>query len=172
MSIERLKHTKEMLMAQIESQMGHLQDVDAKELGEVVDMVKDIEEAIYYCTITEAMKKKEEDWKQQPQQNITYYTEPYYNKMYYDGGRSQVDNQGSSNGSNYMRDSNEGRSHISRKMYMEHKQTHADKTVKMRDLENYMSELNKDIVEMIEGASPEEKQLLQQKISTLAQKIV
>jgi len=45
---------------------------------------------------------------------------------------------------------------------------HSDKTVKMRDLENYMAELSYDITEMIEGASPEEKQLLQQKISTLA----
>jgi hypothetical protein len=35
--------------------MSNLQQVDAKELGEVIDMVKDIEEAIYYCTITEAM---------------------------------------------------------------------------------------------------------------------
>ena len=39
--------------------MGHLEQVDAKELGEVIDMVKDIEEAIYYCTITKAMEEKE-----------------------------------------------------------------------------------------------------------------
>ena len=75
MSMERFKSVKEMLMAQIEGQMSHLYDVDAKELGEVIDMVKDLEEAMYYCTITEAMKKKEE----QPQyNNINYYTEPYY----------------------------------------------------------------------------------------------
>lgn len=174
MSMERFKSVKEMLMAQIEGQMSHLYDVDAKELGEVIDMVKDLEEAMYYCTITEAMKKKEE----QPQyNNINYYTEPYYDKMYYGGNG----NGGQSNGggvsyydgwNGQMRDSREGRSGETRKMYMEHKSLHADKTTKMKDLEKYMQELTHDMTEMIQDASPEEKQLLQQKISTLAQKIV
>ncbi len=31
--------------------------IDAKELGEIVDIVKDLEEAIYYRTITEAMEE-------------------------------------------------------------------------------------------------------------------
>lgn len=183
MSIERLKHTKEMLMAQVEGQLGHLNDVDAKELGEVVDMIKDLEEAIYYCTITEAMKKKEEE-------PIAYYheREPYlgYNRQY-EGSRQYSENgnggqksyynetvQSSSGNSNNnsQYSENGSRSDMSRRMYMEHKKMHSDKTVKMRDLENYMAELSRDMTEMIEGASPEEKQLLQQKISTLAQKIV
>lgn len=174
MSMERFKSVKEMLMAQIEGQMSHLYDVDAKELGEVIDMVKDLEEAMYYCTITEAMKKKEE----QPQyNNINYYTEPYYDKMYYggNGNGSQSNNSGMSyydGWSGQMRDSREGRSGETRRMYMEHKSLHADKNVKMKDLEKYMQELTHDMTEMIQDASPEEKQLLQQKISTLAQKIV
>ena len=49
--------------------------------------------------------------------------------------------------------------------------THADKTVQMRELENYMQELSQDIVEMIEGASPEEKQYMSKKIAALATKI-
>lgn len=53
--MDRLYHIKDTLIAQIQAQMSNLQQVDAKELGEVIDMVKDIEEAIYYCTITEAM---------------------------------------------------------------------------------------------------------------------
>ena len=174
MSMERFKSVKEMLMAQIEGQMSHLYDVDAKELGEVIDMVKDLEEAMYYCTITEAMKKKEE----QPQyNNINYYTEPYYDKMYYSGNGSGGQSNGGSMSYNdgwsgQMRDSREGRSGPTRRMYMEHKSLHADKTTKMKDLEKYMQELTHDMTEMIEDASPEEKQLLQQKISTLAQKIV
>ena len=179
MSMERFKSVKEMLMAQIEGQMSHLYDVDAKELGEVIDMVKDLEEAMYYCTIIEAMKKKEE----QPQyNNINYYTEPYYDKMYYGGngnggqsnggGMSYHDGWNGQDRSPHMRDSREGRSGETRRMYMEHKSLHADKTTKMRDLEKYMQELTHDMTEMIEDASPEEKQLLQQKISTLAQKIV
>jgi hypothetical protein len=53
--MERLKHIKETLLGCIEGQMGHLDTVDTEELGDVVDMVKDLEEAIYYCTITKAM---------------------------------------------------------------------------------------------------------------------
>ena len=58
--MEKLKAMTEMLMACAEDQMTHLEEVDAKELGEVVDMIKDLEETIYYCTIVEAMKQSKE----------------------------------------------------------------------------------------------------------------
>ena len=59
--MERLEKMKEHLMGCVEGQIyGSLQDVDAKELGEAIDMIKDLAEAIYYCTITEAMVKEEE----------------------------------------------------------------------------------------------------------------
>jgi hypothetical protein len=41
----------------------------------------------------------------------------------------------------------------------------------MQELEAYMQELAQDMSEMIQEASPEEKQLLQQKIATLASKV-
>lgn len=55
--MERLKSIKDCLIAQVSGQMGKLDQVDAKELGEVVDMIKDMEEACYYAKITEAMEK-------------------------------------------------------------------------------------------------------------------
>lgn len=70
--MERLKHMKEMLMAQVEGQLGNLQQVDAEELGEVIDMIKDLDEAIYYCTVTKAMEEAEK----KPQ--TMYYTPMYY----------------------------------------------------------------------------------------------
>jgi hypothetical protein len=54
---------------------------------------------------------------------------------------------------------------------MEAKEMHHDKAVKMKELENYVSELGKDLTEMIRDASPEEKQLLQIKLAALATKI-
>jgi hypothetical protein len=57
MGHERLKHMKENLLTCIESQMYDLHNADAQELGEAIDMLKDLEEAIYYCTITEAMEE-------------------------------------------------------------------------------------------------------------------
>jgi hypothetical protein len=59
MSHERLKHIKENLMSAIEGQVCNLQEADCEELGEAIDMLKDIEEALYFCTITEAMEKTE-----------------------------------------------------------------------------------------------------------------
>jgi hypothetical protein len=41
----------------------------------------------------------------------------------------------------------------------------------MRELEKYMQELSQDIVDMISDASPEEKQYLEKKLTTLASKV-
>ena len=156
--MERFKHIKETLMTQVESQMANLHLVDTKELGEVIDMIKDLEEAIYYCTITEAMK--EPKWEEKGHEKRYYPIEmPYYQE----GGIRETPIE--------LRDSKEGRSPKTRKMYMESKDMHHDKAVQMQELEQYMKELSKDIVEMIEGASPEEKQLLKSKLTTLVSKI-
>ena len=50
--MERLKNIKHSLISCVESQMGNLQSVNSKELGEAIDMIKDIEEAIYYATLS------------------------------------------------------------------------------------------------------------------------
>ena len=195
MCMESFKSMKQTLMACAQSQMGHLDKVDAKELGEVIDMIKDLEEAIYYCTITEAMNQKTESI---AKEHYYYYTEPYYRddrekemergRMYYTErgrGSKSHDMYGSSNNgdwdstgahsdrsmSDWMRDSREGRSHMSRKTYIESRETHQDKAHQLKELEKYMQELTQDMVEMIEDASPEEKQYLEKRISALAQKI-
>ena len=222
--MERLHHMKESLMAQIQAQMGHLENVDTKELGEAIDMIKDLEEAIYYATITKAMEEKplqQHGGGQQQQQQ--YMPMPQYNEgqsgrsygggMMYDNGMSSngmMYNNGSSSGggSNYAsggtnyarggnssnsgggrsymhdmdygamgmnqqheRDAREGVSPMYRKMYMESKEMKHDKAKQMKDLENYVQELSNDIVEMVAEASPEERQMLHQKICLLATKI-
>ena len=69
-----------------ENQLCNLEEVDAKELGEAVDMIKDLEEAIYYCTVTEAMKDNAEmDWEMKEDNHLQ---EPNSNsRMYYSGKR-------------------------------------------------------------------------------------
>ena len=57
MHIEKLNLIKETLACAAEAQMQNLESVDAKELGEVIDIIKDIEETIYYCTVTKAMEE-------------------------------------------------------------------------------------------------------------------
>lgn len=190
--MEQLKSIKETLVAQIQQQMGNLQCVNAKELGEVVDMVKDLEEAIYYCTIVKAMEHKDEEEKRNINNNTYYYTEPYYyrdmdryndGRMYYtpgdnDSGKSNSSRNGNNRmyDKNYpseiMRDKREGNSPMARRMYMESKEMHQDNSKQMQNLEKYMHELTDDVLEMVKEATPEEKQILKNKMNTLVQKIV
>jgi hypothetical protein len=50
----------EKILCEIEKQMDHIECVDTKELGEAVDMIKDLSEAIYYDVVTETMLKVDE----------------------------------------------------------------------------------------------------------------
>ena len=214
--MEQLKNIKETLIGQVQAQMGDLKKVNAKELGEVMDMIKDIAETEYYCSITEAMSdaKEREKYEGMTKENNYYYTEKYLphseyfipdyyrdmdrgmGRMYYsDGGNGSMSSSSgmsnssggnqssSSNGSagrsyytemDYpivMHDNREGRSPMKRKMYMEAKESNADSSKSMKELENYMQELTSDMMELVGKASPEEKAIVQKKISTLASKM-
>lgn len=57
--IHRLKALKESLLWAIEEEMTDICEADTDELGKVIDMIKDIEKSIYYCTITHAMNTEE-----------------------------------------------------------------------------------------------------------------
>ena len=203
MGHEKLKWMKDCLICVVENQLCNLEEVDTKELGEAIDMIKDLEEAIYYCTVTEAMNNPEKEKMWEMKKN-DHHQESGDNRMYYGGGypwmyadddrrrradgtfymdEGQSHNSGthttgtnSSNGRNYYsdpmeRDGREGRSYMSRRMYMEAKETHKDKSVQLRELEKYMQELSQDVTEMIADASTEEKQYLEKKITALASKI-
>ena len=183
MGHERINHLKESLLCAIESQMCNLAEADAEELGQAVDMLKDLEEALYFCTITEAMNGKSkggfnvEVENEYGHEGKSYKMSPMYYNDGRGGSRSYMDN-GNGNGSrsNYsepmmMRDYREGRSPESRRMYMEAKEKGHDKAIQLRELEKYMQELTSDMVDMIQDASPEEKQYLEKKISALASKI-
>lgn len=198
MGIEEMKTMKTQLMACIQSQMGQLDKADAEELGEAVDMVKDLSEAIYYCTITEAMEKGDKQKERETVNNINYYTAPIgYNKtypdyyrdmernggyMYYPGGSNTSGGNNAQGGgtrgyqepmmySDTMRDPREGRSPMRRRMYMEGKEMHKDTNSQLHELEAYLQELSTDITEMVKDASPEERATLKQKMTTLANKI-
>ena len=197
--MKRLERMKETLVACVENQLCNLSQADTQELGAAVDMIKDLEEAIYYCTITKAMNEPQQKGMMMPQQEQHHQQEPksmngdnrmyrayYGNDRMYNNGTMYANSNGSSNGSTSyngtstmymngqsgMRDPKEGRSPMYRAMYMTSKSMNgADSSKNMKELEDYVHELTEDIMEMIEGASPEEKQILRQKISTLSTKI-
>ena len=218
--MERLKSMKDSLVACAQAQMGNLQNVDTKELGEAIDMIKDLEEAIYYCTITKAMEEKDKngEYNQQMHPAMYYdssmqennargggsrgyeepiiynggyrydpYLEEMMNKrrgiMYYNGSSnlsggkpSESSTSSSSNTEDRrypmeIRDAREGRSGVRRRFYMEAKEENHGTPAKMKELEEYLKELAEDVTEMIDGASPEEKTILQQKLVSLANKV-
>ena len=209
--MEKLEQMKECLVGMVEGQIyGNLDKVDAQELGAAVDMIKDLAEAIYYCTITEAMEEESEGKEGKGKQGMMYsrsmpmYHMPYPVEMYdpryrerynympmyatssssSNGGNMGSSSQGGNSTRGYrdgmipmdysmyergdnrnysemmMRDPREGRSGEHRKMYMEGKGM-KDKTHQMKELETYMQELSHDLTEMIQDASPEEKQMMQ-----------
>lgn len=149
--IEELKRMKNCLITQAQSQMNNLSMVNTREMGEVIDMIKDLEESIYYCTIVEAMAGDS---------NYNYYRDIDQNqgRMYYSG--------------NDFRDTKEGRSPMIRRTYMESKEMHKDKNSQMQELEKYTRELSADVIDMIRGSSMEEKQILQRKLNEIASQIM
>ena len=199
MHIEKLKSIQECLASAAEAQVYDLENVDAQELGEVIDIIKDIEETIYYYTVTKAMKEGVEN----NNPDVMYYggyrkEHPSWRdkdmegwpdeRRYYEEKASghtasnktgQMSNQTGNSNSYYtekeyphaFEDPREGKSYRSRRMYMESKESKQDKTIQMRELEKYLQELAQDITEMIEDASAEERQYLSKKISSLATKV-
>lgn len=233
--MEQLKSMKEMLTSQVHAQLANIEKADYHELGAAIDMIKDMAETEYYCSVVKAMEEAEER-KENQSSDRYYYTERYmpipyqrvyerdmdrgYGKMYYDGGGQGNQSRGSAGGGSYggssyserngggryyedprdmggndrsrsfydppymimpsiyeqrsggmLRDPREGRSADRRRMYMESKEMHQGKEKQMQELESYMSELSGDITDMIHGASPEERQMLQKKLTALASKI-
>ena len=193
---DRLKSIEQCLMSMVERQTASLEQTDAKELEAVINSIHHLEEAMYYCTITKAMEEKKDDHNKYYPDKMKYIPYDYdrdmdrnNGRMYYDGypisGAYNNNRGNSSSGSNgissssyserelpiELRDYREGRSGRSRRTYMEAKEMHQDKSVYLRELENYMTELSQDITEMIGNASPEEKQLLEKKMTALATKI-
>lgn len=192
--MDQLKNIKHSLVSAVQTQLGDLKKTDAKELGEVIDAIKDIEEAMYYCAITKAMEESKEK-KEVPQQysNINYYMEPM--RYYGNGGGNMMGYSEGNSGSNgtsggamrnytpymeyapymmaarYQNDGNENmRSYNSRRMYMEIKND-PDHNKASRELEHYFQDLASEINEMIQGSSNEDKQLLVTKLTWLANKI-
>ena len=92
--MEKLKKLKENLMDGVSAQVSRgLQNVNREELGDALDMIKDIEEIIYYCSITKAMEEKEKENEYMQK----HYSSMYNYPMYYDGGNQYANNGSSRN---------------------------------------------------------------------------
>ena len=153
MATENLKTMKEQLTSCVQGQLGDISKVDTHELGEAIDMIKDLAEAIYYCTITDSMEKSDEIQKMSSS-TINYYTTPM-NQMYpyvdgmdrtkrymYYPQNSNMSSSPTHTGTQPMhytepsmevrRDPRQGTAYMRRRMYMESKEQHRDVNSQMR----------------------------------------
>lgn len=115
--MKQLKQMKETLMGAVQSEISHLDKANCHELGAAIDMIKDLSEAIYYCSIVESMedsvkeqkkmKEMEQMMNQRQPQSMMYfyekdreYTPEYYRDMDRDKGRMYYSDNGGSRSSN------------------------------------------------------------------------
>lgn len=227
---ERVCAVKDRAISLVEAQLnGNIENVDAKELGEVADIAKDFAEimekcakAEYYHTITEAMEESSKEDKEHymnkylPETQMYYtpvynyarardsrgrymYTEPYMmddrydtsyrDRMYYSSmnGGSGSSNSGSGSNSsqsgsssnysggrmNYTdtHDYRDGKAYMARRGYMEAKEMGEDKETMTKNTKKFMDNLNEDVLEMMEGATPEIKTIVKQSLAQLASKM-
>lgn len=192
---ERVCSVKDKALSLVETQMnGNIQNVDAKELGEVADIAKDMaeimklcSEAEYYFKITEAMDKHSNDENMEyieeyiPKSKRYYsrphmcdddrYDENYRSRMYYTDPSVNMNMRGTTR-SNISHGNMDGRAYISRRGYMESKNNGADNATLISEIRKWASDTAEDVMEMIKDASPEEKAVLKQHFNQIASKIV
>ena len=155
--MKRLKAIKDTLLCAIEDQMcGNLALVNTKELGEVVDMVKDISEIMYYCSVVEAMGKSSTSKSKATTPN-------------HDTGQMAI--TGSPYGEEEEWDEGEGKSPLKRKEYLIAKEEHEEKDKLLHELDEYLYELSSDLTEIFDKAMPEEKVMLKTKITAMLDKM-
>lgn len=102
--MENLKKMKECLVGVAESQVyGNMDKVNAQELGEVMDMIKDLSEAVYYCTITESMEKQAKEERGESRYMYDPRMDEHYRPgtMYARGGSGMGGNSSNGGSRNY-----------------------------------------------------------------------
>jgi len=57
--MEQLKTMKDQLTSQVHAQLANIEKADYHELGAAIDMIKDIAETEYYCSVVKAMEEKQ-----------------------------------------------------------------------------------------------------------------
>lgn len=172
---EKVCAIKDKTLCLVEEQINeNLDNVDAKELGEVVDIAKDmaeimklVTEAEYYYEVTNAMKKSSQEENEYyinkyiPQSNMSSDLNNFRTRMYYTNPVSEM----------YNRDDDEGKSGLTRKIYMDMKRNGADRANLVEEMRQWALDLTSDVMEMLNNASTDEKSVIKQHLTSLASKI-
>lgn len=165
-------------------------DINTKELGEVVDMMKDLSEVKknkaeekYYCALIDAMEDSQYGVDYDEYGRMGYSSnrmmnrsarrgyEPDMRSMEYSDGRMGYSgNRGGSN--NRGRSSSNSRYGYSHDDFMSVKEQYSNsdpqgKAMRMQKLKEYTDDLTESAKELVDGMSPEEKQMWKSKLNNL-----
>lgn len=145
MSCAKLEKIRNCIVDCVEAEIcGGLEEVDTCELGQAIDMIKDMEEALYHHKACEKLE-----------------VEKYYREENLGCVSASAMNQ------EYM-----GKSYQSRRDYLDARYaTPVDREACKKKLEDYARDLGMDIMEMLQESTPEEKQIIQQKLAVLVNKL-
>lgn len=160
--MKKLKAIKDTLLCAVEEQLcGNLALIDTKELGEVVDMVKDISETMYYCSVVEAMGKSSTS--KSKATTPDHYTDQMAIAAIPYGEHDEHHHK--------EWDERAGKSPLKRKEYLIAKEEHKEKDKLLHELDEYLHELSSDLTEIFDKAMPEEKVMLKTKMTAMLEKM-
>lgn len=149
---------------------------------EAVDMIRDLNEALYYASVVLAMgsygtrrgyeeppyyhmtPEQREEWERNRDMDRATSHRMYFSEPIMRDGKE------------HMETVKESRYDRARRSYTESKEIHKantpeDKTAKMKDLEAYVAELSADLTDIVKDMSQEERTLLKNKVTALATKL-
>lgn len=190
MDVTRMYEMLETLSESAKTELDKgLECLDTCEFGMVIDILKDLSEALYYRSVTKAMDSLEAE----DVTSVRRYSVPYwhrelehnrdmdldYDRMYFSSSMPSAPRIQKANAKHYfddaeeyMRDSREGKAGLSRKNYVETKTLHPnDSQKKLDNLDRYMKDLAEDVVTLYEDGTNEEKTMVKAKLQTLLQKM-
>lgn len=164
-------------------------DINTKELGEVVDMMKDLSEVKknkaeekYYCALVDAMEDSQYGVDYDEYGRMGYSSnrmmnrsarrgyEPDMRNMEYSEGRMSY--SGNGRGSRNSSSNNGGRYGYSHNDFMMAKEQYSNsdpqgKNMRMQKLKEYTDDLTESAKELVDGMSPEEKQMWKSKLNNI-----
>lgn len=138
---------KECLVSKVYEQFENIETIDTKEMGEAIDMIKDLAQTMYYCSVVEAMKNGEEC-------NGDACSEDEYASWAYHVGAKDSSRCGAS-----------------RAAYLKKKEENASESY-LTELEVYLNDLKNDVKEMATHMNYDEKELVGNHLTILHSEIV
>lgn len=194
MDIERMHEMIEKISECTKCEVDKgIENVDTYELGEAIDMLKDLAEAMYYRTLTKAMN---DSGIEETLGMFEHFGDGrrFYDKYRYVDGKMPHSHmpQDIKLGMEYDRDMDRERGRMyytepnmtvsesnydkAKRHYTEVKELHKantaeDKEQKMKSLDGYMKELSCDVTELLHDMTAEERTLLKAKLSNLVSKL-